>query len=145
VSGVIVDASLAVKWVLRETYFDEAVELVANWRGDQLAILVPAWFACEVANVLFQRIRQHTITLADAQESLVRVMSFVQSIEVGLDVGSRALEIATSLGQRASYDAYYLAMAEHLDCELWTADERFWNAARPAFPRARWIGELAVS
>ena len=33
--------------------------------------------------------------------------------------------------QRANaYDAYYVALAEVLDCELWTADRRLVNAAQ---------------
>jgi len=33
-------------------------------------------------------------------------------------------------------------MPEHLVFVVWTADERFWNAATTAFPRMRWIGEV---
>ncbi|MGH2531670.1 MAG: type II toxin-antitoxin system VapC family toxin [Thermomicrobiales bacterium] len=140
-SDVIVDTSLAVKWVLPESHSDVALALAARWRRGQRTIIVPAWFACEVANVFFQRIRQRSITLADAQDLLVEIMVAVRPVDVSTVVGSRALEIAHSLGQRANYDAYYLALAEHLDCELWSADERFWRAAHPVFPWARWIGE----
>ncbi|MGH2561354.1 MAG: type II toxin-antitoxin system VapC family toxin [Thermomicrobiales bacterium] len=141
-SDVIVDTSLAVKWVLPESDSDVALELAARWRWGRRNIIVPAWFACEVANVFFQRIRQRSITLADAQDLLIEIMVAVRPVAVSIIVGSRALDIAHSLGQRASYDAYYLALAEHLDCELWTADERFWRAAQPAFPRIRWVGEI---
>ena len=33
----------------------------------------------------------------------------------------------------AAYDSFYLALAEGLDCELWTADERLHNAAGVAW------------
>jgi predicted nucleic acid-binding protein len=82
------------------------------------------------------------MALFDAQAALQDVLSnvFVHDVEPAVSV--RALAIADQLRQRASYDAQYLALAEHLGCELWTADERFWNAARPAFPQVRWVGEI---
>ena len=47
----------------------------------------------------------------------------------------RAMELAAQLRQDAAYDAYYLALAELLDCELWTADQRFYRAATPLHSR----------
>ena len=55
-------------------------------------------------------------------------------------VHSRALELAEQLGQGAAYDAHYLALAETLDCELWTADERFYRAVVSDHSNVRWIG-----
>jgi predicted nucleic acid-binding protein len=49
----------------------------------------------------------------------------------------RAIEIAALTGQRASYDSHYLALAERLGCELWTADDRFRDAARGSRVQAR--------
>jgi predicted nucleic acid-binding protein len=49
----------------------------------------------------------------------------------------RAIEIAALTGQRASYDSHYLALAERLGCELWTADDRFRDAARGPRVQAR--------
>lgn len=54
----------------------------------------------------------------------------------------RALELASELGQGAAYDAHYLALAEALDCELWTADERFRRAASPGFPFVHALSEV---
>ena len=53
----------------------------------------------------------------------------------------RALELASRFGQGAAYDAHYLALAETLGCELWTADEKFFRAARGEATSVRWIGE----
>lgn len=38
------------------------------------------------------------------------------------------MEIAALLGRPATHDSQYTAERE--GCELWTADERFWNAVR---------------
>ena len=49
----------------------------------------------------------------------------------------RALDWAERLGQARAYDATYLALAEELDAEFWTADRRLANAARHA--GADWV------
>jgi predicted nucleic acid-binding protein len=39
-----------------------------------------------------------------------------------------ALEWTVRLNRVAAYDSFYLALAETLQCELWTADQRLCNA-----------------
>ena len=56
----------------------------------------------------------------------------------------RALELASRLNQGAICDAHYLALAETLDCELWTADDKFFRAASPVAENVRWIGEFVT-
>lgn len=53
----------------------------------------------------------------------------------------RAIELAGQLKHSAVYDAHYLALAEALESEMWTADERFYRAAIPHF-RVRWLGDF---
>ncbi len=54
----------------------------------------------------------------------------------------RAIGLAAELRQNAVYDAHYRALAEALDCELWTADQRFYQAAADGFPKVHFIGEI---
>jgi len=42
----------------------------------------------------------------------------------------------------AAYDAAYLALAEALDCLLWTGNRRFYRLMRGREPRVRWIGDF---
>jgi len=140
-SSVVVDTSLAVKWVLIETDSSDARRLRERWRRDGVQPIVPSWFACEVANVLYQRLRAGRYTLPEIRRSLGEVLTFVAVRDFEAVVADRGLEIAALLGQKASYDAHYVALAERAGCDLWTADERFWNAAKGAFPRVRWLHE----
>ena len=55
-----------------------------------------------------------------------------------------ALQLATRLNQRAIYDSHYLALAQALNCEFWTADERFYRSASPNLANIRLISEAAA-
>jgi len=54
----------------------------------------------------------------------------------------KAMELASELKQDAVYDAHYLALVEALNCELWTADERFYRVASSGHTQMRWIGSF---
>ena len=60
------------------------------------------------------------------------------------DLYRRALNLTSQLSQSAVYDCIYLALAEGLSGELWTADERFYRAASLQFSNVRWLGEANV-
>ncbi len=53
--AVVVDASVACKWVLNEPETPQARALLAHWVAARLQPIAPSWFACEVANVLYRR------------------------------------------------------------------------------------------
>jgi predicted nucleic acid-binding protein len=52
---VVVDASLALKWVEREPYSDEASELLESWQKQRRRLTAPALFAYEATNALAKR------------------------------------------------------------------------------------------
>jgi predicted nucleic acid-binding protein len=52
------------------------------------------------------------------------------------------MELTAELKQDAVYDAHYLALAEALNCELWTADERFYRAAISGHTQVKWLGSF---
>ena len=49
--------------------------------------------------------------------------------------------LADALDLPATYDAHYLALAEHLGCELWTDDQRLIRHVATSLPFVRWIGD----
>lgn len=139
---VVVDASIAVKWLLQERYSHEADEMLAFWENDRTRVTGPHLLPVEVSNALYKRSELGDISLATAvqleAEFLESAIELVQSASLHL----RAISLAAQLQQNAVYDAHYLALAESLDCDLWTADQRFYQAAASDFPKVRWIGEM---
>lgn len=138
---VVVDASLAVKWVVGEPYSSEARALLDHWRDDGRRLLAPALFLYEVTNALAKRIQRSQLTLEQAKE---RLRFFQESGPLLQQIGSvhpRALELMERFGLPTAYDAHYLALAEYQRCECWTADERLWNTVKRQISWVRWIGE----
>jgi predicted nucleic acid-binding protein len=50
--AVVVDASVALKWVLAEQYSDVAANLLIHWTSTGVTMLAPSLFAFELTNVL---------------------------------------------------------------------------------------------
>lgn len=143
-TNVVVDASLAAKWVLREEYSAEAEFLKETWDIQGTRRIVPSWFACEVANVFFQAVRAKRLTLQQADTGVRDTLDAVAVQDFNGTLSSLAMLIAHSSGQRASYDSFYVALAEHLNCDLWTADERFWRSTHASFPFVKWLGNVVI-
>lgn len=138
--AVVVDASLAVKWVAPEERSGDALLLLGVWRHTATARLAPAWFASEVSNVLYRKGRAANAPVSRVNANLTFLLTTVERREMPDTLVARAVEIASALGAPFTYDALYAVLAEREGCELWTADERFWNTARVAFPFVRWFG-----
>lgn len=145
VSAVVVDAGLAAKWVLIEPQRAEAMRLLMGWRCAGLICLVPSLFLSEISTPLLKLRRQNAITAADARRARDDLLLAVSIMPDDASLTMRALEIADALALRTAHDSLYIALAEQEGCELWTADERFFNVARGRFPRVRWLGEVATT
>jgi len=50
------------------------------------------------------------------------------------DLHWRAVELAARFSLAAAYDAHYLALAEHLGGEFWTADGRLARMVQASLP-----------
>ncbi len=98
----------------------------------------------EVSNALHQRVVRGEISVEVAADLIVSLLSSRLELHETPHLHGRALELASKLRQRAVYDAHYLALAETLDCDLWTADEKFYRTASPVTDNVRWIGEFVA-
>ena len=132
------------KWLLEEEYSDEAISLARIWDERGIQPIAPSHFAFEAANVFHRRVAQGEIEVDAAARLMRLLMASGVALYQTWDLHFRALELASQLGQGAVYDAHYLALAESLNCEMWTADRRFYRAARQDFDNARWIGEFGA-
>jgi predicted nucleic acid-binding protein len=128
-SAFVVDASVAIKWLLPESDADIARRLLR---------MPHLWFApdllfAEMANIIWKRVRRREFSADEGQRMInAIVQSAVEEIS-SRELATEALEIAAATG-RSAYDSLYLAMALRLDTRLITADERL-DHAISVFPQ----------
>ncbi|MGH3564748.1 MAG: type II toxin-antitoxin system VapC family toxin [Pseudonocardia sp.] len=128
-SPVVVDASVALKWVITEPGSDAANDLLDA--GDGLMLVAPEYLIGEVGNGLRKRVGQRVLSAAEAVEALDAVMDLELEFVTGTQRWARSLQDALTWGV-TTYDALYVAVALDLDAHLVTADGRLLASARAA-------------
>ena len=142
---VVVDASLAFKWLVKEEGSDKADALSLDWHSQGIRLTAPYFMAIEVVNALHQRVKRSETAIDEGLRLVDRLLSENIEFYHFPSLYRRALELASELGQGAAYDAHYLALAEILDCEMWTADERLYGAANQVTTRVRLLADNAAT
>lgn len=140
-SQTCVDASVVLKLLLSEPDSDKAHALWATWIEQDVETVAPCHLAFEVISVLRNHVHRRVISAEAGQAAFeaFEAQDIALVHPIGLD--GRAWELAQHYDRPTAYDAHYLALAEMLGCELWTADRRLINALRGALPWVRWLGD----
>jgi predicted nucleic acid-binding protein len=116
--SLVIDASVALKWVLEESGSDAAQAL----RDER--ITAPSIWLAEAANALWRHVRLGEITQAGALGRFALLQQAgVKTTSIDLDV-TEALRLAADL-DHPIYDCLYLAAALRQDTSVITADKRF--------------------
>ncbi len=138
---VVVDANIAIKWVLIETDSEIAKALLAEWKKKEMVIYVPTLLTYEVTNILYREVRAGRITSQTAKDGIKMILRAVSPVYSHNSVlNLRAVDLAKHFGLPATYDTHYLALAERKDCPFWTADARMWRVVKDQFDWIHWIG-----
>jgi predicted nucleic acid-binding protein len=136
------DASVAVKWILDEERSDRAIALYEATAKANQPIVAPPLLPLEITNILRQRMRTRDgLSLVAATQHLDDFLALPIEFHNPAELHFQALVLADALDLPANYDAHYLALAEHLGCELWTDDLRLMRRVATNLPCLRWIGD----
>jgi predicted nucleic acid-binding protein len=120
---LVIDASVAIKWVIEEEGSAAARQLLA-----EEILVAPDLLFIECANVLWANARRNRISPAEARVAMRAIEGVpLRAVPAHLHA-SAAQAIAFELDQSA-YDSLYLAVALAERAMLVTADERFSHAA----------------
>ena len=142
-TGYVVDASVAAKWVLPandEPLVPEAEALLADFTSGAVLLAVPDLFWPEMTNILWKAVLKGRMAERDAVDRVSSLRSLdLQSLPTKPLI-SEAFAISAAFN-RSAYDAFYVALAVESRTPLLTADERLVNALGSRFP-VRWLGSM---
>ena len=119
----VVDASVAVKWLVVEDDFENAMALLRS----RAELLAPRLIVSELANALWKKVRLGDLTPAIAIERLGLVGGYFSRIVDDVDMQA-TLDLAIQLDHPA-YDCIYIEVARTYGAALITADKRLRRAA----------------
>jgi len=120
--GYVVDASVAVKWLIPEEYSEKAMKLLEAWVKQELELNAPRLLRLEVTNALTKY----------AARGLLKVEQLVQGFQIFREIAitysdedwqliEEALNASTTM-DLSIYDAIYIVLAKKLNATLITAD-----------------------
>jgi len=141
VNPVIVDASVAAKWVLPaegEALTEEAAGWLGRYARGKVRFLVPDLFWAETANLLWKTVQHGRCSKEFAESALVSLVDRRLRTVPSVPLLSLAFRIATDY-DRTVYDTLYVALAVRENGQLITADKRLANALAAHFP-VKWLG-----
>jgi predicted nucleic acid-binding protein len=140
---IVIDANIALSYLIPLPYSDLAIQQIQRWQMEQAHIVVPALWRYEVLSGLRKAWFNGWLTFEQVGLALsaLKDLSFDQ-IDSDAETNLQILRWAERIGQMVVYDATYLALADRLGAEFWTADRRLANAAHQA--GADWVFLLAT-
>ena len=129
-TSLIVDASVAAKWLLTEADSDKAASLFRAWTDRRITLLAPTILPAEVANALWKRAVRGLVPASDA----LRLHREFRDLDIPLHPIAELVDEALDLALRfrhSVYDGLYLALGRQVGAVFVTADEKLLRTAKP--------------
>ena len=142
--AAVIDANLALALFLRLQYTEQAYRLMDHLRKRQSALSAPVLWEYECLSGFHRAVRLGVLRPQEAVEYMNDLLALdIERVVPSVESHQSALRWAERLGQSKAYDAQYVALAEHLGAELWSADQRLINALKEqGITWAHWVGEV---
>jgi predicted nucleic acid-binding protein len=137
VNTLVIDASIAVKWVVQEHGTAEALVL-----RQKAKLIAPELLIAECANILWKKVQRGELLKDEA----LLAARLLQGAEIELLPTRFLFEAATRMSieiDHPAYDCLYLALALEKKCQFVTADERLLRKLHQG--RQRTLRDRAIS
>ena len=126
---LVVDASLSVRLFLPDPRRSVLCARMEQWLQEGYELVAPDLWLYEMTAALCKGAFFGLVTAEEAENSLMLVSELeIQLVAADAEQARLAFAWTRRLNRAAAYDSFYLALAESLGCEMWTADQRLHNA-----------------
>lgn len=137
---VCVDASFVLRLLESTDSESPSVRLWIEWHENGRPVVAPSLLYYEITNALHRYVVHGELLPEEAFELLDLSLRLGITLYRDNDLHRRALNLAKRLSLPATYDAHYLALAERLRAEFWTADKRLVKRVKKTIP---WVHLLS--
>ena len=132
-SWVCVDANLVIHLVA-DPSDETARQLWTEWDAAHRQLAAPGLIYYEVANALYGYCKLGYMTASSVELALEAALALPLHLYHDADLPRHAIALARRFALPAAYDAHYLAVAERLGGEMWTADRALAHAVQSELP-----------
>jgi len=139
--SVCIDASLALIWLLPAEQDETASILRRKWDEEGVEVVTAPLFHAEVTSVLRQQVYFKRLLPEEGEEAFSAYSKIGVKSADNPGIQEVAWELAKKFNLPRTYDMQYLAVAELIECELWTNDQRLINSLQGKVSRIKWVGE----
>jgi predicted nucleic acid-binding protein len=139
---IVLDANILIAVGLSdEPLHTQADKMLSQWFEAKEPLVAPRLFRFEITAVVRKIVFQGRISPEQGREMLAQLLTYPVTFYDDDDLLKQAYELAVKFNRPRAYDTQYMALAQRLDCEFWTADERLVNGVRETFGLIRWLGQ----
>jgi predicted nucleic acid-binding protein len=139
---IVVDASVAVKWIVAEPDSERALALLHGGAP----LLAPNLVRVEVANALSRRVRDGRFSPEDAHAAYVQWGTLLDQGAVALEPTDQLIDRAFQIAvdeKHAAADCVYIAAAESVGATVVTADRAMIERGRLVYERIELLARAA--
>ena len=124
----VVDANATLGLFLQLPYSQKVDRWMQTWQAEEASLVVPILWDYECLTGLRRAAALKLITSEEAGRMVNHLLALeLQRVAPTLELHRSALTWSERIGQSKVYDAHYIALAENLSAEFWTADKRLYH------------------
>ncbi|MDV2998698.1 MAG: hypothetical protein N5P05_000304 [Chroococcopsis gigantea SAG 12.99] len=121
------DASFIIRYLTSQDTESIYQRYWSRWKVEGAALIAPTLIMYEVLNAFHRASIARQMTDDEVEEFLELALNLGLTLYGDAQLHREALKMAQEYNLPATYDAHYLALAQRLGVELWTADKRLYN------------------
>jgi len=127
-NDVVLDASIAAKWI----FWESGSELAQTLLDEQYLFYVPDIFYVEMDAIITKKFRKRELNSDEAYVKRAQVQRLALEKWSHISLADVAFDISVTLTVTI-YDAIYLALAVEKETVMWTGDDRLVRGIRNTF------------
>lgn len=140
----VIDANVVLKTFLPDPLSTSCRALLEHLEEERFELLAPHLWAYETTSSLTKAVRHGQITPEQGRRAMNKIHSLpIRLCRPDSAQSMDAFEWTLRLRRAAAYDSFYLALAESLQCNFWTTDQRLVNSVAAEHPWVRPVPEQA--